>query len=406
MKTRLQKISFSFLCLVTIFASPSLFAGWGSGGGSGVACFKRVEDAKQADVYLNQKKNIPRALKDRIESLVTLEYWENYPPSTPFVQSDSREKILSLIRERLQKYSPLFYFRYELVKDRIDFAQWKENAELPVIEDRTTLQPVEKTHPHCRIVQLVVRWARSTAGKVPEVRVEFDSTLFGKLDAFNQAMLQVHEEFYLLGKETPEIHVSSDTLRTHVAILLSERFWKLVGDMPTPASASRKVQLLLNMIFGDYFLFFMDDESEKPSAIPSGYNQYSRFESFKSVLVRVRARKQECMQRRTDLDLLPPIEKNEVLNACSFEALDPLRLSDSLTDEEAFVYMSRWILDYFEHIDNSENLMVWNRKNPGEVTSAQRKELRHACQQLREDRYPRFYEANEKAVRYCVSLGL
>src|SRR5690606_6617948 len=93
--------------------------------------------------------------------------------------------------------------------------------------------------------------------------------------------------------------------------------------------------------------------------------------------------------------------KAEIQDKCSFHAVNPAILPSLLTDEEAFLFLGRWLLDQVGGIDNSEIFVVYRRSDPAYESAHHRSELIRACRFLEEKTYPHFSELMVMARRYC-----
>ncbi len=397
--------------------SGTLLEGWESSGGGGVACFESEAAALEADVALAKSGALNDSLRAKIKTVVTLEMWENAKDwNFAALHSKSRDEILKHVRGLLAEHSPIFHSRLEMVENRIAYRTWEANAALPRVEDAQPKFAVKETDSKCRVVQLAVRYTKSKKGFLPEARVDVDQWLFeNRLDALNQAMLILHEEIYLMGREL--VHKNSDALRRTVAILfsdeLAETTQKLVAreqaakdagvQLVDPNIPSHLINTQVNSILGDYYLYFNLDPMDKPAVVPSAPGQYSRHLAFGRMLVKSRDRKAKCLNDEK-YDEKNAEEQAKIFEKCSFIALNPASLTPLLDDEEAFVFTSRWVLDRMRVTKNSEHLVVWNRKNPAAISDVQKTELENACVGIPTLKLPMFRRLLEKSARYCESI--
>lgn len=348
----------------------------GSGGG-GIACY----DSNQ-----------------RLLSVQTLEFFEYYPPLTPVLEGTSADEILADLQKFFEKYSPIFASRLKMVSKHINLKTWEKFKALPKIEDATPIKAIPK---NCKFVQLAVRYTTSKPGVLPEAEVQFNQDLFKRLSPFNQALLIFHEQLYLIGKETG--HKRSDTLRKTIAFLASKELRDRAQEMPFN-QAAYYVQGLLVDIFGDYYRFFIEDPTDRPKYIPQGYNQWSRYVSFGKFLMGARDRKNQCLAYK-NYDKLPQDQQAKVQDECSFLSLHPDYLPQVTTDEEAFLFMSRWVLGRAGAIQNSEMFVVWDWERPETLTDEQASELGRACDFLRKSDYVHFRKMVAKSIDYCNAIG-
>jgi hypothetical protein len=151
----------------------------------------------------------------------------------------------------------------------------------------------------------------------------------------------------------------------------------------------------------------VDDPATVPSGETPGFNQYTRYKSFGSMLKKIRNRKTKCMKRLGyDPDTTEPPQ--DVRDECAYNALNAYDLARELNEEEVFLYAARWLIDQSEYavIDTSENLVVWSRVQPGGTTPYQTKQLELACGYLHDDETVYFRTVVRKARLYCARLGL
>ena len=353
---------------------PHLEGGWESSGGGGVACFETPEQAKEYD-----RGGITDELRKKVRSLEMLESFELKDIATFAAKGRTVKEILASVDSFLETYAPIFRERLRLVEDRIDYAVWEDNRHLPRVNDAKIMRAI--TDPRCRSIQLAVRYSRSTPGKLPQLRVEVDRWLFeNKLDVINQAILILHERLYVMGKEMK--HLSSNPLRALVGWLLCDEIHQLRRIYTHDSLMALNVQGRLGTLFGDYYFLFVADPADKPRRIPSTRGQYSRFVSFGSLLKILRERKGKCLDAN-HYDAQTPKRKEELQFECSTVALNPSEMAKLITDEESFLFMARWYLDYIGAIQTSEHLVVWQRNSPEAMTRLQKSELNKACEALR-----------------------
>jgi hypothetical protein len=381
-------------------SGPEVVMGWESSGGDGVACFADEAGALQAD---RAGDRWPKALREKIVSVSALEHWEHRTKSFARWQGLSRDEILARMKARFEKYSPIFHSRLKLVESHIHVQQWKDQANLPDITDSTPSEAVAKADPKCRLVQLAVRHTRSIPGKLPEAWVEVDQFLFEKkMSALSQAVLVLHEQMYLLGREIG--HKNSDFLRGVVADLFSDELAAALESMPKPSLSAHLLQLHLGSAYGDYYNFFLEDPATFLPVTPPGYHPYSRYRSFGTLLKRLRDRKGSCLDEN-DYDNQSEERKRELQETCSFYSVNPDLIKGLLTEEEAFLFLSRWLLDAVGAIDCSENFVVWDQASPTAETPYQKAELERACRHLAASDYVYFRPIVRQALGYCRAVN-
>lgn len=378
--------------------SPEVSAGWESSGGDGVACFSNAVEAVAADAA---GPVWPESLRQKIQSVMSLETFEHRELGVTAWAGMSREAILAKLMGRFEKYSPIFYSRLKLGNDSIHLTDWKDQANLTDVPDSRPKENVAKALPHCRLVQMAVRHSRSIPGKLPEVWIEVDKALFEKMDALNQAVLVLHEQMYLLGREIG--HRNSDFLRGVVAELISDEFGAAIDNMPHFALSARLLQVRIGSAYGDYYRFFVEDPLTFLPETPPGYHPYSRYRSFGTLLALLRERKGGCLDEK-DFDSQDEAGKKAIQEECSFFAVNPALVKDLLDEEQAFLFLARWVLDANGVIDTSENFVVWDRASPTQETPYQKAELERACRHLKGSHYAHFLPIVKQALSYCEAV--
>ncbi len=79
---------------------------WESSGGSGVACFKTPQAAEEYDTAIATKSPLRDEVVASIETLKTLEYWED--SDLEWITGESSEEIIDLVHRRLRLSAALF----------------------------------------------------------------------------------------------------------------------------------------------------------------------------------------------------------------------------------------------------------------------------------------------------------
>jgi hypothetical protein len=376
--------------------------GWVSSGGGGVACFGNEEDAAAAEKLAAEGRDLGE-LKSRIRRLVTLDYWDFNGELTFEPAGKSAEALLEEVGALFELHTPIFHERYQLLKNNVRYETWEAKSALPLITDRTPRKPL--TDPKCRLVQLAVRHSRSTPGSFPELRLEVDEELSEKLDPLNLAMLILHERLYVLGKLTPIQHPTSDDIRFVVTYLFSKEIRTAIAKETKPSWAALPVQRVLNRMFGDYYEFFLNDPYNQLASPPPGITPYSRSQSFGTLVTKMRNRKARCMEEGHYLEKSPE-ERRDLGEACLAEAVEDLDLQSTFTEEEAFLFLSYWTFGAQGTVNNPENLAVWNREKPAEVSLRQEGDLMRACLQVVQANRIFVPNVYAKALTYCERLGL
>jgi hypothetical protein len=197
-------------------ASSRLEGGWSGGGGTGIACWTDIEDAKQARLARSQKLQLPQELYERIKTLEVTDYWEHREKLfiKPFLNENSGAYLKRVLNLYFLNAAPSFNSKLEYALRQVGL----NDEQLPVGEQ--TLSQIEDTGPiknynendkqqACSVVQIATRYARTVKGKI-ETEFFLDQKLYNKLglrdgilqrerQTINQAMLRSHEALYLVG---------------------------------------------------------------------------------------------------------------------------------------------------------------------------------------------------------------
>lgn len=302
-----------FFVFLNIFISSLGFAGgMGSGGGDVVACFENSTIAKNA---LNSDGKIFDEYVDQIKSLQVLDYFEseeiNFIPNSSFA---TQQSITAKVKLRIKYASPRFYQELDRASSFIPISNW---LALPVslhnLKDSTPKKEIPK---NCRLVQIAIRTNIFSNGQ-KNYQVQIDSRLFSLLDPFQQSMLRLHEEIYIVADRLG--HYSSDKTRRLVRLAFSNetylvykaRFNLMIGELD----------------FGNYFKAFEEEIKQKST---SQSDEYSRLLSYISGRRKIEKR----FKKRID-----EISKRKMLKV-AFK---------TFTDEEAFVFFTEELAQLHPH---------------------------------------------------------
>ncbi|MFZ3229830.1 MAG: hypothetical protein WA160_06470 [Pseudobdellovibrio sp.] len=370
--------------------------GWGSsGGGGGVACFDSVARANQADEYIDANIAIPKNLKKHIATLVTLDYWEwqqkqSFKLIVP--SSENYEKIISEVKSSMAFTAPLFIYRLLQVSQLIETSSWIGKESIQRIYDAN---PTENLTDNCRLVQLVARYTKDKYNKgdgpsshLPIVKIEVDNDLFMQLDPLNKAILVLHEQMYLLGQILG--YTTSDNIRPLVMNFFSENFLA----KPTDISLSFEMRRRLVYYFGDYLMFFGDDQKVTG---PIG-SQESRFESFYSMLKTIREKIDACNYNYQKNSKTKQDKKS--LPLCKDISMNPSENEKWLSEEMSFLFISYYIMDITNRSINAELVMApFASLDFIQNANAQ---VNYTCTWIYQyGPSLRFTEMAQKAKRYC-----
>lgn len=394
--------------------------GWESSGGSGVVCFKDSSRAEQADRALRAKGYLDPEDRGAVESVHLLDRWEatDRLHFTRF-EKYTREAITAEVLIRFTTGAPLFAHRLGLVSKKLSTSKWTDSKKLKPIADATPYIEVAKKDPRCRVVQLVARHTRSRKGYLPEVRLDIDNELVGRLTPLDLAMLRFHEELYLIAKES--IYKDSDKVREVVAYFFSDeiiehlQYWlrneerieaeKLVTiDDKLPI---RVIQEPIHKLLGDYTDYFLMDPLARPKKVGKSPSQYSRYLSFVAMIDLLHRRLGDCYRRERFAPKTPPPNTHPTVVKCKEQATDLEAMTKLLTAEQAFLFITYYFTEYRRGVQNTENLIVFDPEDGSTLTPKQGRELNNACSSL--PQAIAMFEGSERlgarALDYCKSAN-
>jgi len=391
-----------FLMFLALFPARSRAAGgWSSsGGGSGVACFPNPVLAVQAAIYIKEGQTIPASLLSRAK-LSVLERWEMNQTAqdvASFGSGASREKIVQSTLAEMDTMFPLFTIKMREVGRLIGFSNWQSMAgdeEQALIEDATPIVPLPAD---CRRIQIVSRYSNGNhkvgEGPVvsaPELLVRYSKPYFDLLSAEDQAMLEIHEYFYVLGQAIG--HPSSDIIRGFVRIVFQKQFADRCVSLSSSGEPFQVDGTILDMkarlveFFGDYIDYFSEDNKPVGGAPFTPQHHFLAFFELASLL---HQKLNACL------------DGGGTPASCKAKVMNPLGLSDMLTEEQAFLYVSDFGLEQGLGELNADYLM--NPETPaatadGKAMAVFSHAMAFACSEtaVRFKQFP----VSEKAMAYC-----
>ena len=389
------------------FVESTLAKGWGSsGGGGGVVCFLSQNEAIEADAYINAGQALPKVLLNKIESVVTLDYWD-WQKTDGGTLLDFKSKdykgIVTEVESHVSFSAPLFIYRLKQAGDIIRFNSWQNVQDIPRVMDAT---PKGELPANCRLVQLVRRLSNNNnllgqgpVSKIPEVQVEFNSELFDLLNPLNQAILVMHERVYFLAQSNGID--SSDLIRPFVMMFFQQELMagKIDKDRPYISPNNRRdIRYSLVNLFGDYIIYFGDD-IKVTGAIGT---QESRFNSFYQLNRNLRGLVAKCSAPKSIMIVRTKEETIKIDMACKDEVMHA-SINAQYDIETAFVFLTYYVYDIALQQINSEPILV-PLKEPVFLQLAD-KTLTSLCNQIRDDQH-RFRMENmaHQAKAYCDQI--
>lgn len=370
------------LLICSLIPTFSWAGGWtSSGGGSGVVCFKETADKILADRYIDSSTTLPASIVEKIERVEVLDYFE----AADFVKEEieqnfKNEQNWKMLHEqqlqRIQMLTPVFAELLEIVGKKFTDLTWMIQPSLDLLLDQGD-QP--KIPANCRLIQIALRRSKNepstTQGYfgIPARTFEFDFQYnpfwFERLSAINKSMLLLHEELYLLGQSIGG-HPKSDDIRywvrefslltqgkvtenteKHFLPFETKKFESIFSRIGRSENLKEGVNLpkapnslrfRLVRSFGDYPLYFFESQETNNFTSPANL----RFQDYNRFLLALRDFGRQC---QNDASMARP---------CRDLLLEPSRLSQKITDLQAFAYISSRMLDKVDGVFNSDYLFI------------------------------------------------
>lgn len=453
--------------------TPSPEQGWESSGGSGVVCFAKEADSARAAESLKKNGYLSDEDRRAVQNAYTLDHWDHqFAFGLTHHGTKTADQILSEVDDRFRQWAPLFHQKLGLANSRTRYNAWKDNKTLKLVPDAKPNFGVHDVDSKCHWIQLAVRHSRSRPGYWPEVWIEADRWLIeNKLKPVDQAILRFHEPFYLIGREF--VHRDSNLLRRAIAFFFSEEivkslaYWNkneekvraelrlnslyrighalsdtnaqrlrsgaasLLGDrtvkkieqeirkqaLPNPELTNSKknhlpqrvIQAPIGALFGDFFRFFLLDPADRPKKFGAGPSQYTRYQSLVTLILRLRDRTKQCYQREHYENPDDPKVPPAIRKKCYDEGTEIYPILSELTDEEVFIHLNFFFFEWLRHVQNPENLVVWNAEDGDRMEPIQVQEMTSACSATRRMLTLRLtgyaHEMLERGKAYCEKAG-
>lgn len=377
------------------FAKPGE---WGSsGGGSGVACFTNETAAKAADHFIDNGLAFSKEVSQQMTSIDVLDYWEwtqtrPHQLLTPYDRS--ADQLLDGVQYVMQNVTPMFAFRLKQTRRLIAIDKWIAKDSLPRIHDA---KPTVQIPVNCRLVQLVARYSsdkRNTKDgpslKAPIIKTEYNADLFKKLTPLNQAILRLHEQFYLMGQAAGRN--SSDVIRPLVM-----QFFK---PMHVDEQVTRQLRISLVKAISDYPNFASEDFKTN---VEFGTAE-SRYKSLLKILKIVSDRSEKCYKENNVTFPLATPELAETWKSCHDKAFNLVELQSQFSQQMDFVFVTYYLLDMSEKKIEAEIFLTPNDDPSVQHTAGL--VMKSACELIDGmfDRYPKDLEPMiTNAGDYCAS---
>lgn len=424
-------ISTSAICSELTVAKAG---GWESSGGDGVACFKDARTAKVAQEELKKVGFLSSKTRQKIQSVVTLETYEffqlksldtskilylsellkrnSFSLTSEFSVKQNFQSILEMVLSNLNLYVPLFNLRIKIVAKLAPLSSWVGSTQIPQVDDSTLVRPIGN-EGSCVLIQLANRKTISVEGKLPETKIVYDQEVFDKyLSEVDKALLIMHEYLYLIGKEGN--HKNSDVIRRINSFFFSKDIFNFGSSLKYLSNKTLAMRQIVGYPFGDYMRFFKLEDGLKNNNLSF---QDSRYNALISLMDKARKSKSFCLNIN-NFENKSNDEKNKLLNFCQHKVIENnTELWDSLTNEEAFIYLARFHFDQMSEINgasigkpfqgigldiNSEALSV-----PGADTVENSALAKKYCELIATNLATEFLSVQEKAKFYCKEkLGM
>lgn len=275
----------------------SFAGGWVSGGGEGLACWSTRMLAAGA---LDQEGRLTEVARHSMTSLEMVDIEEMALSFSRPVAGESVDAFMQrLLLEKSKVTGPYFAETLALALSKVGGPsgerKWRDRPEgLVKIHDEGFR--LKLSSPLCRFVQVAHRFEKRSAGQETEVRIEYDRDLYEKLYSlvekidpkwgiFNQAVLRLHEAFYLIRTEMG--YHDSDSSRQMLRFWLRAEAGAGAGAGPGTSCDDPNICLIAKMIFniGSTMVGFNEYpvafESSSQALVPA-FSYLSRRQAFAS----------------------------------------------------------------------------------------------------------------------------
>lgn len=382
------------LILACFMFSELAFAhgGWVSGGGEGLACWSTQE---LADVALDHEGRLTAEGRKTMTSLSMADIREQgaEPPTLPQPGEKVDDYIWRLLTVKAKITGAFFseVLNSLLIETGIgDETKWQDQPEgLAKLDDAGERWGGSK--PNCRFVQIALRLENRQPGQITQVKMRYDRDLYERLywmnekrepglGVFNQAVLKLHETFYLIRTEMG--YHDSDAARLMLRTWLGTGEWVQCEDQRTCHNA--RILFKVNLLMAGYNEYPVVLDMVDPSPAPE-FSYLSRRRAFAS-----RAHKA--------LKILHGFSRANELNwQINFVTTPKMRekfeevFEPQLNDEEAFLEFAEQA-----YIDEASPYMVdlfLLRENSLALSLV--------CQLAEQNRKISNWENLQKAARYC-----
>ena len=377
---------------------------WTGSGGDGIACFDSDANAQRA---LDEKGRLVEAMRAHIlqVSLLDLQEWsKTYQYSKPNPDEQPVDFVKRKLKDHLCADMP---YLLQKLEDNLDLVgsqdwqkSWSDQGPLALVPDAG---PENITlPPHCRVVQLAIRYAHSQPGSKPQVFVDVDQRLIAMIaQASNPVLatlhvggLLLHEAIWLAGVEL-EMPDAAPARRL-TAALLSENLFEAIDSMPAEKRKGAWTSVLYSIGFRQFYSLFEPLGSPMNLSIQEN-SKASRRMARASIASKYAKIAQEM---GIDLDSSEPMDKvaeNRFL----------LQLFTHLTDEELFLFTAESLANmgkipfnndvfYLDGIDNTPHFHY--------ACGLVRLYLRFD-QEGGDSSEPWMTTATERSLQYCSQLG-
>lgn len=331
----------SLLSLLTVFSTSIVFAQKkagkgglsGSGGGGGVICFTKLEDALESDKWLTKNLQLPKAMLDK-GRLQVLETWEMDNTNQPIWTAESGttweehlEKVKNAIRDRF----PLFMYRVDQTADWIKYTSWEDVPNLQVLDDAEPMVPIPET---CRRVQLVLRFSEGNnsvgqgpVSEAPRIRIVFVKEYFSRLSPTDQAVLMFHEQLYILAQAVG--HNSSDVIRGFIRLFFANsiNYTASRESLIFRSPSEKMIRSYLITFLGDYIVYFHKSSSLNPGTV---FSAQRHFYVYLQMMLHLREKVVKCLATAKKLGASD--------SECMPDTMRKFEVSEDVKNEDAFIF--------------------------------------------------------------------
>lgn len=388
---------------------------WGSSGGDGVICFSSEVQAQSARDQIRKNGYVEENLVAKAESAYALEVYEYLKAQGNMSENDllPDARVQSVIKKfeaRFREYTPNVWYLMEELRSKHSSANWIPANLKDVPDSKPSVSNTDNGRTdatliagNCVLMQAVLRVSqRSINGHKPEAFFFYNPIVFHqKFSRFSRYIMELHEHFYFL-LSTVGHRDSQKVRKAIIELVLGEKFNGQESDL----SKRRHFGTVLWQVLGDYQLLWFQHvangaQKNRHLEVAKYYDDYIKMVS------RVRKTATDCRNSNEYKGL----DKNEAALICQITAVEGTDYRDSMSDAEAFFFLTHFYLDYITQNMNAAHMGAFSRVNPAAANTRWLQDARNSCELLGDSYIVDPYYMSStmlnfvpKALRFCENL--